>query len=146
MVEQQVPSIMRDFVATLAKGDVEKTLAFFTDDAVWVTPDGTFKGKDELRRYLTWLGHTIKDMAITESGTGVMAQGNSGSFEHVIRGTIEGVKGEVLAWCAYEFSGGKIKQLRTIYDRLSIAQQVAKGWLPRWLVGMIVRRLEKGLR
>ena len=53
MADEKIPGIMRDFVKTMAKGDVEKTLSFFADDMVWVNPDGIFRGREELRRYLT---------------------------------------------------------------------------------------------
>ena len=45
--------------------------------------------------------------------------------------------------CAYEFSDGKIKEVRAAFDRLSLAQQAAKGWLPKMLVNFIVKKMEK---
>ncbi len=45
--------------------------------------------------------------------------------------------------CAYEFSDGKIKKVRAVSDRLLMAQQVAKGWLPKMLVNFIVKQAEK---
>ena len=146
MAEEKIAGIMREFVGTMAKGDVEKTLSFFTDDATWVCPQGTFKGKEELRRYLTWMAESMRDAPVTESGLGIMVQGNRAFFEHVIGGTMEGMRAEVLAFCAYEFTDdGKIQTVRSAYDRLSMAQQVAKGWFPKWLVGLIVKQAEKGL-
>ena len=41
--------------------------------------------------------------------------------------------------CAYEFSNDKIREVRTVYDRLLIAKQAAKGWLPKTLVNSIVK-------
>jgi len=45
MAEEKIPSIMRDFVKTLEKADVEKVLSFLAEDAVWVNPNGTFKAR-----------------------------------------------------------------------------------------------------
>lgn len=132
---------MRDFVQAMAKGDVEKALSFFTEDAVGVNPNGTFKGKDELRRYLST--ESMQDMTVTETGNGIIVEGNKAFFEHVIAATVQGRRGEVLAMCAYEFSDGKIKEVRTVFDRLSLAQQAAKGWLPKMLVNFIVKQAEK---
>jgi len=146
MTEERIADLMREFIGTMAKGDVEKTLSCFTDDATWVTPNGTFRGKEELRHCLTQMTQSMQDMAVTETGNGIIVQGNKAFFEHIIAGTMEGKRGEVLAMCAYEFSGEKIQLTRTVYDRLSMAQQVAKGLIPRWLVGMIVNKVESAFR
>jgi len=145
MPEEKIASIMRDFVKTMETGDVEKTLSFFTDDGVWVNPDGTFKGKDEVRRYFTVLSQSMRDMKVTECGNGIIAQGNKAFFEHVISGTFRGQRCDVLAICAYEFSGEKIKEVRTAFDRLLMAKQASKG-PAKWLVNFMVKQAEKGLR
>jgi len=145
MAEEKIPSIMRDFVGAMASGDVEKALSCCTDDATWVCPMGTFRGKEELRRVLTWMAQSMQDMTVAESGLGIMAQGDRAFFEHVIGGTMQGMRVEWLAFCAYEFSGDKIQTIRSAWDRLSVAQQAARGWLARWLVGLIVKQAQKGL-
>ena len=144
MADEKIPGIMRDFVKSMGKGDVEKMLSLLTEDAVWVNPSGTFKGKEELRRYMTVSLGSMKDVTVTECGNGIIVQGNKAFFEHVVGGTIEGKRAEALAMCAYEFSGDKIKEVRTTYDRLLMAQQVAGG-LGKWMVNMIVKQMEKGL-
>ena len=141
MTNEEIANIMRDCVKTMEKGDVEKTLSFFTEDAVWVTPNGTFKGKDELRRCLS--AESMQNMTVTETGNGIIVQGNKAFFEHVIASTVQGQRAEGLTMCAYEFSDGKIKEVRTVFDRLSLAQQAAKGWLPKMLVNFIVKQAEK---
>lgn len=141
MSNEEIANIMRDFVKTMEKGDVEKTLSFFTEDAVWVAPNGTFKGKDELRRCLS--AESMQNMTVTETGNGIIVQGNKAFFEHVIASTVQGRRAEGLTMCAYEFSDGKIKEVRTVFDRLSLAQQAAKGWLPKMLVNFIVKQAEK---
>ncbi len=146
MPEEKIPSIMREFVKTMSDGDVEKSLAYFTEDAVWVTPNGTARGKDELRLYLAVMYDQMRDIKVTECGIGIIAQGNKAFFEHVIAGTMQGKRAESLAMCAYEFEGDKIKETRTTYDRLSMAQQAVKGGLPKMMVNMIVKQAEKGLR
>ena len=143
MSNEEIANIMRDFVQTMAKGDVEKTLSFFTEDGVFVTPNGTFKGKYELRRSLSGLAKSLPDMTVTETGNRIIVEGNKAFFEHIIAGTVQGKRAEVLAMCAYEFSDGKIKEVRSAFDRLSQAQQAAKGWLPKMLVNLIVKKAEK---
>ena len=143
MTNEEIANIMRDFAQTMAKGDVEKTLSFFTEDGVFVTPNGTFKGKDELRRYFCAEAESLQDRTVTETGNGIIVEGNKAFFEHIIAGTVQGRRAEVLAMCAYEFSDGKIKKVRSAFDRLSLAQQAAKGWLPKMLVNFIVKQMEK---
>ena len=146
MPEEKIPSIMREFVKTMSDGDVEKSLAYFTEDGVWVNPNGTARGKDELRRFLAVMYDQMKDIEVKECGIGIIVQGNKAFFEHVIAGTMQGKRAEGLAMCAYEFEGDKIKETRTTYDRLAMAQQAVKGWVPKMMVNMIAKQAEKGLR
>ena len=146
MPEEKIPAIMRGFTGAMSDGDVDKTLAYFAEDASWVTPFGTAKGKEELRRYITWMYDRMKGMKVKECGNGIIAQGNKAFFEHEISATMQGKKVAGLALCAYEFQGDKIKDVRTTYDRLAMAQQAATGWLPKMMVNMMVKQAEKGLR
>ena len=146
MAEEKIKGIMRNLVKAMVKKDVDKALSFLADDADWVTPMGTFKGREEVKRYLTWMTQSTPDLAIKESGIGIIAQGDKAFYEHVLEGTLEGMKLEVLAMCAYEFSDEKIQHLRTVYDRLSIAKQAAQGWLATKAVNSIIKHMEKGLR
>lgn len=146
MTDEKIESIMRDLIKTLETGDVEKALSFFAEDGVWVTPNGTFKGKEELRRYLTYSAQSMRDVTITETGNKIIVQGDKAFYEHVIAATIEGNRAEGLAMCAYEFTNDKVQEVRTVYDRLLMAKQAAKGWLAKKIVNSIVKQAEKGLR
>ena len=144
MAEEKIPSIVREFLKTMEDSDVEKSMAYFTDDAVWTCPMGTFKGRDEVRRYTAAMYDQMKDVKVKECGNGLIAQGNKVLIEHEISCTMAGKKASVLAFCAYEFEGDKIKEVRSAFDRLSMAQQVTSG-LPKMMVNMIVKQKEKGL-
>ena len=145
MSDEKIVSIMRDCFGAMEKGDVEKGLSFWAEDAVWITPSGTFKGKEEVKRRLTWMAESMQDVKITETGNGIIAQGDKAFIEHNIAGTFQGMRVEVLAMCAWEFSNGRIQRMSTVMDRLSMARQGAKGWLAKWLVNSIVKQAEKGL-
>jgi uncharacterized protein (TIGR02246 family) len=118
MNDENIASIMRDFIKSLGTGDVEKTLSFFAEDGVFVNPNGTFKGKEELRRYMTNSAQSMRDVTVTETGNKIIVQGNKAFYEHVIAVTIEGKRAEGLAMCAYEFTDDKIQSVRTVYGRL----------------------------
>jgi len=143
MAAENIPNIMRDFVKSMEKGDVDKALSFLTDDVDWVTPTGTIKGKDQIRRYFS--SEAMKGLTVTESGNGIIAQGNRALFEHDLEATYRGRKAKWLAICAYEFNGDKIQHMRTVFDRLSLAQQMSSG-LPKMLVNQIVKQSEKMVR
>lgn len=140
---ERYEGIMHGFVEALGKRDIEKALSFCAEDAIWITPEGMFNGKEDLRRYLTWSSRNTS--AIRATGIEAIVQENRGAYEHVLEGTSEGAKWEVLALCVYEFANDKIRSLRTVYDRLSIAKQVAKGGMARVAVNSIIKRMEKGL-
>jgi uncharacterized protein (TIGR02246 family) len=143
MNDEKIAGIMRDLIQSLETNDVEKTLSFFADDGVWINPNGTFKGKEELRRYMTSSAKTMQDVKITETGNKIIVQGDRAFYEHDIAATIEGKRAEGLAMCAYEFTNDKIREVRTVYDRLLIVKQAAKGWLAKTLVNSIVKQAEK---
>jgi len=145
MSEEQVKNSMRAFVKAIEARDTDKALSLCTEDATWTTPHGTFKDKGELKRYISWMNEAVADQKVTETGIKVMAHGNSGVYEHVLSGTSDGAKWEVLAVCVYEFSGDKIQNIRTVYDRLAVAKQVAKGMLATRAVDGIINRMERGL-
>jgi len=86
------------------------------------------------------------DLKVTETGINIMTQENNGVYEHILSGPFEGRKWEVLALCVYEFSGDKIKNVRTDYDRLSLAKQAVKWVFAKRAVSAIINTTEKGLR
>jgi ketosteroid isomerase-like protein len=139
-------SIMREFAKSLEDGDVEKSMSLFTEDPVYDTPYGPYKGKEAVRHLLTVMSKNMKDMKITESGNGIIVQGDKAFFEHVLSGTYQGKRYEMLGMCAYEFSGDKIKYLRTVYDRLLTAQQCVSGWPAKSIVNMVVKQSEKAMQ
>jgi len=100
MSDEKIAGIMRDLIKTLEKKDVEKALSFFAEDGVWVTPEGVSKGKEELKRYLTWFFNSIQDLTVTESGNGIIVLGNKAFYEHVLTATIKGMKTRGLAMLA----------------------------------------------
>ena len=145
MSAEQVKGTMRTFRAALESRDVDKIMSFFTDDAEWQAPEGVFEGKEEIRRYVLWNKETTPELTITEVGAKIVAEGDIGVYEHVLSGTIDGMKWETLGLCIYEFAGDKVKSIRSVYDRLSIAKQASKGPVARTAVNGILKRMEKGL-
>ena len=145
MTEEQHEKIVREFLAEYERRNMEKALAYLTEDATWVTPAARYEGKDAVRRYLAWESDTVPSLTITEAGAGLMVQGNQAVIEHTLAGIVRGEPCEWLAICAYEFKDGKIREVRTVYDRLTLVQQSATGWLESKIVNAVASQTESGL-
>ena len=137
--------IVREFLAEYEKRNMEKALAYLTDTASWVTPVAKYEGKDEVRRYLAWEFETVPSLTINETGAGLMIEGNQALIEHTLAGTVRGEPCQWLAMCAYEFGDGKIQEVRTVYDRLTLVQQSTTGWLESKIVDAVASQTESGL-
>ena len=145
MAKEEIISIMRNFKDASNKKDLEELLSFFTEDADLVGPDGVFKGKEEIKNYFKWVFETIPDYKIIESGVKIIAEEDRAVYEHILEGSYEGMKYQILALCIYEFKGDKFQHVRTTYDRLSLAKQVVKGQIAKTAVNSIIKQMEKGL-
>lgn len=145
MPEDQKAAVMRDFVKCFEDQDVDKALSLCTDDVCWHTPFGTFRGKEEVRKFLEWNGHNTKNIKFKETGSKIIVQGDQATFEHEISGVMQGEKVAFAAMCSYQFSGDQVKEMSTVYDRLSIAEQASSSWLPKKIVNTLVNQLHKGL-
>jgi uncharacterized protein (TIGR02246 family) len=54
MSEEKILGVVRELSEAYVSKNVEKMLSFFAEDAVWVTAMGTFRGKEDVRRYFAW--------------------------------------------------------------------------------------------
>jgi len=145
MVREEIISLMRNFNDALNKKDIEESLSFFTEDADWVDPNGLFKGKEEIKKYLKWGFEVSPDQKVIESGVKIIAEEDRAVYEHILEGSHEGMKYKILALCIYELKGDKIQHVRSAYDRLTQAKQLAKGKIAKTAVNSIINRMEKGL-
>lgn len=147
MFEEKIEGLIRGFVEAFAEGDVEKTLSFLAEDAVWVAPEGTFKGKEEIRRLVTWSAQSSPEKRFRDAGIGIMATGSKAVYEYIFEGvTSAGTRFETPGICVYEFSDEKIQHHRALYDRLSVAKQAAPGWFANKVISYITSQYDKGLR
>jgi uncharacterized protein (TIGR02246 family) len=143
--EKEIKDVVRGLNQAIERKDVEKMLSLYAETATLVAPDGTFEGKEEIRRFWTW--QTQSALEATSTETEMMTQGNKLAAEHIIAVTMaNGMKWQVPITCIYEFADGKIQLHKMSYDRLSVAKQAAKGWLAKRLVNSIIGQMEKGLR
>ena len=153
MSEEKIVSVIRDFVEAIMKRDAEKTLSLLTEDAIWVQPEGTFKGKTEIRRLLTWLPNSFwySQLKVRDAGVGILVKGNKAVYEQIINGVSAHDRAyEASAMSIFEFNGEKIRQYRALCDRMTLGKQGCgkqgySGWLDRKILGGILNTWEGGL-
>ncbi len=147
MSEEDMKGAVRGLNEAITKTDVDGILSFYAEDAVLVTPEGRFEGKQKIRQYWNWQLGRVSEVSSTETEFHMMVQGNKLAAEHVIEATMtNGAKWSAPVSCLYDFGEGGVKLHRMSFDRLTLAKQAAKGWLPKRIVNSIVAQMEKGLR
>ncbi len=80
MSEEKIASVVRDFAEAYVKRDVEKVLSFLTDDVIRASPEGTFRGREEAKRYLIWDAQATPGIKLRETGICVMVKENRAVF------------------------------------------------------------------
>ena len=143
MSTEEIKKTLRSIHEALNKRDVDKAVSFFAEDAIQIIPEGTFKGKNEIKRYFTWLLKQYTKLTLTE--TEIIVEGNKAAHVYVIEGTTTRGKERVPCVSVLEFKNGKVQHLSSFYDRLSIAKQMARGVIQTRTVNAIVKRMDKGL-
>jgi ketosteroid isomerase-like protein len=145
MSEEKLASIVHEFNDAFVKRDIEKALSYFQDDASYQGPEGTFRGKSEIKRAMTWESQNIGNLKIIDAGIGLLVKGNTAVYEFDVEGTHEGRKFVTHDVSIAEFKGEKVQSLTTVFDRVSLLKQLTKGWMATRTVNSIVNGLEKGL-
>jgi len=145
MTDQEIKNAIRGFLKSLMAGDANSAASFFTGDALFTTSLGTFKGTAQIEKYITWVNKVTEDYRMTETGAGIITQGDVGVIEYRLSGVSRGMNWELPAICIYDFKNGKIANMRGVCNVLSRSQQTTKG-ISRWMVNLVANRATKGLR
>ena len=133
--------------------DVEGVLDLMADDVVWVLAPGAFTGKEEVRRFLEWDARLSPTVGGRLSGIGILVKDNVVAvMERLAEASAEGITYHYPIVTIFELGDdGKIRRMRSYYDKLAIIQRVAntypgvKGWVLKKLVHFLVAQGEKGL-
>jgi uncharacterized protein (TIGR02246 family) len=142
--EEEQKIAIRGLNQAFEKKDFDKMLSFYAEDATLLVPEGKFVGKDQIRRWWEWMIQPMSEG--TSEEIDMMAEGDGLAAAHTIGFTMtNGARWKTPIACHYKFTGPKIQRHTLYYDRLSIAQQAAKGWFPKRIIGSVVGQMEKGL-
>ena len=141
-----IKSIIRNMLEAYNKKDLTSMLSLFADDATYIRSEGTFRGKEEIKRYYTWSYSNYSEVSLTEKG--IIVEGERAVLEWVLEGTSVrggGKKAQLQGLDLFEFKNGKVQEVHIYQDRLLIAKQLASGWFEKTIINAVVNRMEKGL-
>jgi uncharacterized protein (TIGR02246 family) len=144
MPEEQVRNIVRSFLQASASRDANKAISLVADDAVMVSWGKTFRGKASIGRYIASMISNTTENKITETGVGIITQGDTAIVEHIMSGAVKGKRFDTPAVCIYEIRNNKIQMIRGFNDRLDMIKQVSTGFT-HWIVTQMTRVMEKGM-
>ena len=143
---------VEDYRTAYQDRDVERMLALFADNAVFIWAAGTFRGKAAIRKVLeqdVWASPTAM---VRDTGLGILVAGRSVVWERQVTLTVKGVPVREDAVTILEFDdAGLIRQFRSYYDKLGMMNQIASGlpgtygWFAKKVVGSVVAQANKGL-
>jgi uncharacterized protein (TIGR02246 family) len=141
-----ISSIICNMLEAYNKKDLTGLLSFFADDAIYVRSEGTFRGKEEIKRYYTWNYSNYSEVSLTEKG--IIVEGDRAVLEWILEGTSVrggGKKAQFQGLDLFEFKNGKVQEVYIYQDRLLVAKQLASGWFEKTIINAVVNRMEKGL-
>ena len=149
---QDLRGRIEEFRTAYEAHDVERMVAMFRDDGVYVAAPGLFRGKAGIRRFLEWDAGLSPTSIIRDAGIGVLVQGSTVVWEREFQLMAAGVPYREESLAVVEFDeAGLIRRLRSYYDKLAVLEQIASGlagpsgWLARTAVGYVAARGRKGL-
>lgn len=145
MEDNQMKDVIRDFLKAWTRGEIEKAASYFADDAVWIAPQGTFKGKDQIKKYADWCLQVIDNLAVIQTGTGILTSGNTAVIEAVVSSGPSGSLWKVPSVTVIDFKDGKIISFRNHMDMLSHAQQTLSDGPGKEAVDTILSITHNGL-
>ena len=128
------------------KKDLTSMLSFFADDATYVRSEGTFRGREEIKRYYTWSYSNYSEVTLTVKS--IVVEGDRAVLEWALEGTSVrggGKKAHLQGLDIFEFKNGKVQEVHIYQDRLLIAKQLASGWFEKTIINAVINRMEKGL-
>ncbi len=143
----RIKNIIRNMLEAYNKKDLTSMLSFFADDATYIRSEGTFRGKEEIKRYYTWNYSNYSEVSLMEKG--IVVEGDRAVLEWAFEGTFVrggGKKVKLQGLDLFEFKNGKVQEVHIYQDRLLAAKQLASGWFEKTIINAVVNRMEKGLR
>jgi len=81
----EMKKIIRDILEAFNKKDISTMASFYADDVTYIRSEGTLKGKEEVKRYYTWVLSNWSTIKLIEKD--IIAEGDKAALEFVQEGT-----------------------------------------------------------
>lgn len=115
---------VEDYLADWSRGDLDAAMDRCTDDVVAVMgPAFTFRGKDEIRKFLEKFGRGMSNVHYDIKN--VLEQDDIIMLEGVENYTKKGKDVRVPFMAIYFFEDGKIRESRDYFDLETVTKQLA---------------------
>ena len=147
MEPAEMKKTIRDILEAFNRKDLSTMFSFYADDVTYIRSEGTLKGKEEVKRYYTWVFSNWSTIKLIEKD--IIVEGDKAALEFVQEGISlkrSGKKISLLCLDSFMFKDYKVQEVHICHDRLLIAKQLADGWLENTIINSVINRMEKGLR
>jgi len=142
-IEENKAMVQRIWEELLNEGKTEKMNEVIAIDYVYHGPGGhEIKGIEGLKKFITWLHTSFPNIHFTVDD--LIAEGDKVVSFWTMKGTHKSNKqvkhqGIIIS----RVVSGKVVEDWEIFDRLTIASQLAPGWIAKAMVNSIVRQMAK---
>ena len=142
-IKENKAMVQRIWEELLNEGKTEKMNEVIAIDYVYHGPGGhEIKGIEGLKKFITWLHTSFPDIHFTVDH--LIAEGDKVVSFWTMKGTHKSNKqmenqGVIIS----RVVSGKVVEDWEIFDRLTIASQLAPGWIAKAMVNSIVRQMAK---
>ena len=144
-VEENKTMLQRIWEEAFNNSDIEIIDDLYGSDFIYHGPGGyEIKGKEGLKKLIIMLHENFTDLHFTIDD--LIAEGDKVVSVWTMQGKYKGNKQVINpGMIVSHLVEGKITEDWEIYDRLSVAQQVAPGWIAKVMVNSIVKQTTKEL-
>jgi predicted ester cyclase len=142
-IEENKAVMQRIWKEILNEGKTEKTNELVANDYVYHGPGGhEIKGIEGFKKFMTWIHNSFPGAHFTLDD--LIAEGDKVVSFFTMKGTHKSNKqanfqGIVIS----RIISGKEVEVWEIFDRLTIASQLAPGWIAKAMVNFIVKQMLK---
>ena len=142
-IEENKAMMQRIWEELLNGGKTEKMKEFMTTEYVYHGPGGhEVKGIEEMKRFIAWVHTSFTNMHFTVHD--LIAEEDRVVSFWTMKGTHKSNKQmEQQGVIISRFAGGKVVEDWEIFDRLTIASQLAPGWIAKAMVNSIVKQMSR---
>ncbi len=140
--EQQ--NILQSIVDAFNEKDVPRMLSFFAEDIIFIRPEGTLNGKEEIKQDKIWNLSSYLKLKLEKS----FIAGDKAVLEFFSEG-IPGSgnrKQRMPGIVVFEFNSGKVQQVHEYYDRHLIEQLLSNKRPEQMVANPVSDRVGKNIK